>query len=266
MDGKKKTLQQQNIKEKYGLIARNSGSCCDFGPSPCCSNSNETPIELSMKIGYSPQEISEVPEGANLNLGCGNPQVFASLQPGEVVLDLGSGAGFDSFLAARQVGLQGKVLGIDMTAQMVKKASENAVTGAYSNTFFQLGQIERIPLKDNCIDVIISNCVINLSTDKTRVFREAYRVLKPGGRLAISDTIALTELPDDIKNDLDLYSACFAGAMEYKKLERLLETIGFSNIRVDFTDKGFDITQEWSLNHNPKDFIRSASISANKIV
>jgi len=266
MDDKKKTLQQQNIKVKYGLIARNSGSCCDFGPSPCCSSSNETPIELSMKIGYSPQEISEVPEGANLNLGCGNPQVIASLKPGEVVLDLGSGAGFDSFLAAWQVGSQGKVLGIDMTAEVVKKARENAVTGAYSNIYFQLGQIERIPLRNNCIDVIISNCVINLSTDKTRVFREAYRVLKPGGRLAISDTIALTELPEEIKNDLDLFSACFAGAMEYKKLERLLETIGFSKISIDFADKGFDITQSWALSHNPKDYIRSAAISAWKIV
>ncbi|KUK90552.1 MAG: type 11 methyltransferase [Marinimicrobia bacterium 46_43] len=266
MNDKKKTLQQQYIKEKYGLIARNSGSCCDFSPSPCCSSSNETPIELSIKIGYSPQEISDVPEGANLNLGCGNPQMLASLKLGEVVLDLGSGAGFDSFLAARQVGLRGKVLGIDMTAEMVKKARENAVKGAYLNTFFQLGQIERIPLRDNCIDVIISNCVINLSTDKTRVFREAYRVLKPGGRLAISDTIALTELPEEIKNDLDLYSACFAGAMEYKKLEHLLEAIGFSNIRVDFAEKGFDITRNWSLSHNLKDYIRSAAISANKIL
>lgn len=181
-----------------------------------------------MQIGDSESEIADVPNGANLNLGCGNPQVFASLKPGEVVHDLGSGAGFDSFLAAMRVGLQGKVIGIDMTAEMVKKARENAVTGAYSNLFFQLGQIEPIPLRDNCIDFIISNCVINLSTDKNWVFCEAYSVLKPGGRLAIVDTIALIELPEEIKSDLDLYSACFAGAMEYKKLESLIETIGSS--------------------------------------
>lgn len=176
-----------------------------------------------------------------------------------------AGAGFDCFLAARKVGLEGKVLGIDMTAEMVKKAKENALIGAYPNLFFQLGQIERLPLRNNCIDVIISNCVINLSTNKIRGFREAYRVLKPGGRLAISDTIALIELPEEIKNDLELYSACFAGAMEYKKLERLLETIGFSKIRVNFNDKGHDITQNWSLSRNPKDYVRSAAISASKI-
>jgi SAM-dependent methyltransferase len=217
-----------------------------------------------MQIGYSQNEIAGVPNGANLNLGCGNPQAFADLQPGEVILDLGSGAGFDCFLAAKQVGKPGKVIGIDMTFEMVRKAKKNAISGSYTNTFFHLGQIEHLPIKNSCIDVIISNCVINLSTDKAQVFLEAYRVLKPGGRLAVSDVIALTDLPDEIKNDLELYSACFSGALEQKKLANLLEAVGFSDICFDFDGKGQDITQRWSLKHDPGDYIRSASIKAVK--
>lgn len=263
MDNSRQTIQK-HIIEKYGRIAKKRTSCCDSGPSPCCSNSPQDTIALSIQIGYSWDEIGDVPEEANLNLGCGNPQVFADLKPGEVVLDLGSGAGFDCFLAARKVGLQGKVLGIDLTPEMVIKAKNNAVTGSFSNTFFQLGQIEHLPIKNDFIDVIISNCVINLSTEKDQVFREAYRVLKPGGRLAVSDVIALTELPDDIKNDLELYSACFSGALEHKKLANLLEAVGFSEICIDFDAKGQDITQSWSLKHDPRDYIRSASIRAVK--
>lgn len=263
MDNSKQTIHK-HIIDKYGRIALNRTSCCDSGPSSCCSTSAEDAIALSLQIGYSQDEISDVPNDSNLNLGCGNPRAFADLKPGEVVLDLGSGAGFDCFLAARQVGLQGKVLGIDLTPEMVIKAKNNAITGSFTNTFFQLGQIERLPLKNSSIDVIISNCVINLSTEKAQVFREAYRVLKPGGRLAVSDVIALSELPDEIKNDLESYSACFSGALEHNKLASLLETVGFSEICIDFDAKGQDITQSWSLKHDPGDYIRSASIRAVK--
>ena len=263
MDNKKQRIQNQII-DKYGKIALNRTSCCDGGPSSCCSNLEQDTIALSMEIGYSKDEIANVPEGANLNLGCGNPQVFADLKFGEVVLDLGSGAGFDCFLAARKVGKQGKVLGIDITQEMIKKAKYNAASGSFTNTFFQLGKIEHLPLKSNSIDVVISNCVINLSTDKGQVFHETFRVLKPGGRLAVSDVIALTDLPDEIRNDLDLYSSCFSGAMEHNKLNNLLQAVGFSKITINFDEKGQDITQSWSLQQNPGDYIRSASIKATK--
>lgn len=263
MDNRKKTIQN-HIIEKYGEIALNRTSCCGSGLSSCCSKSEQDTIALSMEIGYSQEEIATVPDGANLNLGCGNPQGLADLKPGEVVLDLGSGAGFDCFLAARQVGTQGKVLGIDLTPEMVRTAIKNANSGAFTNIFFQLSQIEHLPLKSICVDVIISNCVINLSTEKAQVFQEAYRVLKPGGRLAVSDVIALTDLPDEIKNDLESYSACFSGALEHNKLASLLEAVGFSDISIDFDGKGQDITQRWSLKHDPRDYIRSASIKAIK--
>ena len=265
MDDKNKTIRQEKIIEKYGKIALTSVSCCDSGQPSCCSSHDQNPIELSMAIGYSIHEISDVPDGSNLNLGCGNPQGYAALKPGEIVLDLGSGAGFDCFLAARQVRPQGIVIGIDMTAEMVKKARNNAIKGSYTNTAFQLAQIEHLPLKSDSVDVIISNCVINLSTNKDQVFCEAYRVLKPGGRIAISDVIALTDLPDEIKNDLDLFSSCFSGAVEVTKLEHMLETIGFAEICIEFDRKSHDITQNWSLEHNPGDYIRSAAISASKI-
>ena len=263
MDKKQEAVKKHIIK-KYGKFALSNTSCCEGSPTSCCSSQDQDRVALTEKIGYSRGDIEDAPDGANLNLGCGNPQVFAALKPGEVVLDLGSGAGFDCFLAARKVGTKGKVLGIDMTPEMVRKAKRNAITGSITNTYFQLGEIERLPLTNNCVDVIISNCVINLSTEKSLVFQEAFRVLKPGGRLAISDVIALTELPYEIKNDLDLYSACFSGAMEHNKLVKLLEDVGFSEITLDFDKKGQDVTQTWSQKIDPGDFIRSASISAVK--
>lgn len=169
-------------------------------------------------MGYSTQEITAVPQGANLGLGCGNPHTIAELKAGEVVLDLGSGGGFDCFLASRQVGDTGKVIGVDMTPDMVSRARSNALKGKFTNTDFRLGEIEHLPVADRTVDVIISNCVINLSPDKQQVFHEAFRVLQSGGRLAISDIITTTELPPEIKNDLDeLYSGCISVLLRWKK-------------------------------------------------
>ena len=202
---------RQNVRNRYKLIALqevNAGTgCCT--PSSCCG----APTGIASKMGYSEEALSVVPEGSNLGLGCGNPQAFEELQKGEVVLDLGSGGGFDCFLASRRVGETGRVIGVDMTPEMVSKARANAAKGGYSNVEFRLGEIEHLPVADRSVDVIISNCVINLSPDKPQVFREAYRVLKPGGRLAISDIVRTGELPSEIKEDPDAYSGCVSGAL-----------------------------------------------------
>jgi len=197
------------VREKYGSIAATSGSCCSA--ASCCGDDSSL-VQIGRRIGYSEQDLSSVPEGANLGLGCGNPIALASLKAGETVLDLGSGAGFDCFLAARQVGREGKVIGVDMTPEMIEKATENARKISIDNVEFRLGDIEHLPVADGSIDVIISNCVINLSPNKSRVFREAFRVLKPGGRLMVSDIVLKKPLPDAIKNSIAAYIGCVAGA------------------------------------------------------
>ncbi|MDX9986802.1 MAG: arsenite methyltransferase, partial [Dehalococcoidales bacterium] len=214
----KKEEVKKTVRERYGNIAKQSGSSCCCGPasqvSSCCGTSAGVAAGISKKIGYSYKELNAVPEGSNLGLGCGNPVALASLKEGETVLDLGSGAGFDCFLASTKVGAKGKVIGVDMTAEMLDKARENARKNGYTNVEFRLGEIENLPLADNSVDAIISNCVINLSSDKQRVFDEAFRVLKPGGRLMVSDIIILKELPDFIRNSIDAYVGCVAGAMK----------------------------------------------------
>ena len=217
------------VKEGYGKIAVGGTSCCSSGS--CCS-SVDSVQGIGKIIGYSDNEMNAIPEGANLGLGCGNPVALASLKKEDVVLDLGSGAGIDAFLAAQRVGKKGRVIGVDMTPEMVAKAKENARKGSYANVEFRLGEIERLPVEDNSIDVIISNCVINLSPDKEKVFKEAYRVLKRGGRLMVSDLVLLKELPIAIKESVDAYLGCLAGAIMKNKYIGFIKKVGFENIKI----------------------------------
>jgi len=218
------------VREGYGKIAQKSLSRCS-SVSSCCG-SQDLVQNISKRIGYSDEEIKVVPEGANLGLGCGNPVALASLKKGEVVLDLGSGAGFDCFLAANQVGTEGSVIGVDMTTEMLDRARENARKGNYENVEFGLGEIENLPVADNLADIIISNCVINLSPDKKRVFREAFRVLKPGGRLMVSDIVLLKELPEEVKSSIAAYIGCLAGAVTKREYLKAIQAAGFQETRV----------------------------------
>jgi len=218
------------VRERYGSIAREEGSCC--APSASCCTGANVAGEISKRIGYGDEEIRSVPTGANLGLGCGNPLAMASLKEGETVLDLGSGAGFDCFLAAKKVGKKGKVIGVDMTPDMIDRARENARKGNYTNVEFRLAEIENLPAADNSVDVIISNCVVNLAPDKSRVFKEAFRVLKPGGRLMISDIVLLKELPESIRESIDAYIGCIAGAMMKDEYLKTIKNAGFKDLQV----------------------------------
>jgi len=234
----KETEVKKIVREGYARIARGGGSCCSSGSS-CCGSTGITE-SISKKIGYSDEELTSVPEGANLGLGCGNPVALAALKEGDVVLDLGSGAGFDCFLAANKVGSGGRVIGVDMTPDMLEKARENAHKGGYTNVEFRLGEIEHLPVPDSHVDVIISNCVINLSPDKPAVFNEAFRVLKPGGRLMVSDIVLLNELPDFIKSSVAAYVGCVSGAMIKEDYLGAIKSAGFKDVSIVAED-GFDI-------------------------
>jgi arsenite methyltransferase len=222
------------VRENYGAIAKSGGkqaaSCCSTKTS-CCSGPS-TAETLSSRVGYDKEDIESVPEGSNLGLGCGNPVALASLKVGETVIDLGSGGGFDCFLAAAKVGKQGRVIGVDMTAEMLERARSNASQGGYDNVEFRLGEIEHLPVADATGDIIISNCVINLSTDKPQVFREAFRVLKPGGRLMVSDMVLLEELPAVVRESIDAYAGCVAGAMIKDDYIQAVAQAGFTDIKV----------------------------------
>ena len=226
-------MEKENIKKevrkRYAKVAKTNGSCCASNVSCCSAPTHE---QVSKTIGYSQKELDTVPEGANLGLGCGNPTALASLKEGERVLDLGSGAGFDCFLASRRVGKSGKVIGVDMTPEMLDKARSNAERGKYANVEFRLGEIENLPVADSSVDVIISNCVINLSTNKKRVFEEAYRVLAPNGRLMVSDIVLLKELPKAIQQDMEAYAGCIAGAEIKDKYLELMRRAGFGEVKV----------------------------------
>jgi SAM-dependent methyltransferase len=231
------------VRETYSQIAteERSTDCC--GSAGCCGPGAESSSEA---LGYSDEERRGAPEGADLGLGCGNPQAIAELKSGERVLDLGSGAGFDAFLAARQVGETGRVIGVDMTAEMIAKARGNITKTDPGNVEFRLGEIEHLPVADGSVDVIMSNCVINLSTDKPAVFREAFRVLAPGGRLAISDIIAIREIPDAVRNDLEAYAGCVSGAALVADVEALLVEAGFGQVRIELKDNSASLVEAWS--------------------
>jgi len=234
--------------------------------SSCCGVSDDAAINtlISTRLGYSQAELDMVPGGADMGLGCGNPKAIAALKPGEVVVDLGSGGGFDCFLAAPEVGESGRVIGVDMTPDMLSKARGNAVKGKYGNVEFRLGEIEHLPIADNSAHVIISNCVINLSPDKPQVFRDAFRVLKPGGRLAISDVVATVELPEAMRTDSALIAGCMGNASLIEELEAMMLDAGFTNIRIEPKDESREFIRDWAPGHNVTDYVVSATIEAIK--
>jgi len=255
---------RQAVRQNYGRVAQ-SESACGCAPSCCDGGTAQGSAKVaSVGLGYSQQDVDAVPDGANMGLGCGNPQAIAALKPGETVLDLGSGAGFDCFLAARQVGDSGRVIGVDMTPDMVSKARANAAKGGYANTEFRLGEIEHLPVADATVDVIISNCVINLSPDKAQVFRDAFRVLKSGGRLAISDIVATAELPEAARRDLALYTGCMAGASLIAALESMLRAAGFERVSISPKDASRAFIRDWAPGSKIEEFVVSANIEAVK--
>jgi arsenite methyltransferase len=293
---------REAVREKYGDIAKaggvapvsstSGGSCCNPGDglkqllpsvsccgplepvlqpagSSCCGTEDFSVEKMAAymgKLGYSEEDLAGVPDGANMMLGCGNPVALASMKPGETVVDLGSGGGFDCFLAAKEVGETGRVIGVDMTPDMISKARKNAEKIQTRNVEFRLGEIEHLPVADNTADIIMSNCVINLSPDKSKVYADAYRVLKPGGRLAISDVVATAPLPEHIKNDLALLGACIGGAATIQETEEMLKRAGFKNIQVIPNTKSREIIRSWDpgKSSNAADYVVSAYIEAIK--
>lgn len=225
----KQTEVKKVVRDSYARVAK-QGNSCSMSQNSCCGSSAAQTI--SKEIGYSEDEMKSAPEGANLGLGCGNPLALASLKEGDIVLDLGSGGGFDCFLAASRVGKTGKVIGVDMTPEMVQLARQNAERGHYQNVEFRLGEIEDLPVADNSIDVIISNCVINLSPDKSKVFKEAFRLLKPGGRLMVSDIVLLRPIPDQIRDSVMAYVGCIGGAMMKTAYLDTITAAGFTDVKV----------------------------------
>ncbi|MGA9869356.1 MAG: arsenite methyltransferase [Acetobacteraceae bacterium] len=250
------------VRARYGGIAAAASDC--RGPSCCDPSSAPAADGKSRRMGYSPDELAAVPEGANLGLGCGNPQAIASMQAGEVVVDLGSGAGFDCLLAARQVGPTGRVIGVDMTHEMLAKARENAAKLAAANVEFRLGELEHLPIADGTADVILSNCVINLVPDKARVFREAFRVLKPGGRLAISDVVNTAPLPPDLAEDRALICGCVVGAAPARQIETWLADAGFADIRVTVKPESREMIATWAPGRGVEGYVAAAIIEGWK--
>ena len=239
--------------------------CCGAKPAiPCCGA--DSAVDQARRVGYSEEEVAAAPEESNFGLGCGNPTAIAALRPGETVVDLGSGAGFDCFLAARAVSPMGRVIGVDMTPEMVAKARENARKVAFDSVEFRLGEIEHLPVADATADVVISNCVLNLSPDKPQVLRETYRVLVPGGRLAISDVVQIAPMPESMANDIDLHCACGSGAAPVADLRRWLADAGFSNIRIEIDEASRAAIREWAPGSGLENHVASARIEAVKPV
>ncbi len=258
---------RQSVREAYSKVANadTNGAGCGV-ESSCCGTSDDKSINtlISTRLGYSKAELDLVPSGADMGLGCGNPKAIAALKPGEVVVDLGAGGGFDCFLAAHEVGHDGHVIGVDMTPDMLSKARDNAVKGMFENVEFRLGEIEHLPIPDSTADVIISNCVINLSPNKSQVFKDAFRVLKPGGRLAISDVVATVELPDEMRNDSQLIAGCMGNASLIEDLQLMMQEAGFEQIKIAPKDESKEFIKDWAPDHNITDFVVSATIEAVK--
>ncbi len=265
MNGLKGEEIREAVRVTYAKIAQSEMSHCGCNSTSCCDAGIDTNLsDYSIALGYSSEEVSSVPEGANMGLGCGNPQAMASLKEGETVLDLGSGGGFDCFLASRQVGDSGYVIGVDMTPEMIHKARLNAAKGGFKNVEFRLGEIENLPVADKSVDMIISNCAINLALDKKSVFKEAFRVLKSGGRLAISDIVAFAPIPDEIKRDIALYTGCMAGASLIEDLETMIRNAGFVGIKAKPKDESKTFIREWTPGDHIHDYVVSATIEATK--
>jgi ubiquinone/menaquinone biosynthesis C-methylase UbiE len=262
------------VRRRYGSIAEGetnltggekpAAECCGRAEAQASSCGCHPHDEQARKLGYSEADLAAAPEGSNLGLGCGNPVALASLKAGQTVLDLGSGAGFDAFLAARAVGPQGRVIGVDMTPEMVAKARANAAKGGYAHVEFRFGEIEALPVADSSVDVVISNCVINLCPDKRPVYREAFRALRPGGRLAVSDVVAREELPDAVRRDLSLYSGCLAGATVQSELVRILEEAGFRDISIRPKGNTDQVISSWEQKKGYESQVFAAEVEAVK--
>ena len=261
--------QRTVVRERYASIATEKSDvergCCSSDDS-CCSPAEATAPtdETARQLGYSEAELERVDGDANLGLGCGNPQAIASLEAGESVLDLGSGAGFDCFLAAQEVGETGRVIGVDMTPEMIEKARANASQNDAANVEFRLGEIEHLPVSDGSIDVIISNCVVNLSPDKPQVFDETFRVLRPGGRLAISDVVLTAAVPHEVRADPDSVASCVAGASTIDRLETILIDTGFESVNISPKDDSDEFIRDWDDDYDVSEFLVSATITARK--
>ena len=254
---------RNNIRKRYAKVAKGKVQSCCSGECGC--NGTATDIKLvTKKLGYSEKDFYDAPYESNMGLGCGNPVAIASLKEGEAVLDLGSGGGFDCFIARKRVGETGRVIGVDMTPDMITLARKNAGKSGYKNVEFRLGEIEHLPAADNSVDVIISNCVVNLSTDKGQVFKEAYRVLKAGGRLSISDVVATAEIPEKYRNDPDMISGCMGGAEHIDKLKAMLKAAGFKDVKTTLKADSKDIISSWAPGTKIEDCVASAIIEARK--
>ena len=265
--------QREAVRDRYSSIAQSTTSkdgCCEpqseaSTASECCNDGDAIATE-SEQLGYTPNDVEAVAEGADLGLGCGNPTALAGLDAGQTVLDLGSGGGFDCFLAAREVGSEGHVIGVDMTPEMIERARENVEKNDAANVEFRLGEIEHLPISDESVDVIISNCVINLSPNKSQVFAEAYRVLHPGGRVAISDVVMTADIPEEFRADPESVSGCVAGAATTSNLEAMLAEAGFEDVLIEPKDDSHEFIREWSTDHDLEEYIVSATIEAKKPV
>ena len=283
--------QRRAVRERYSAIASAASGTTeatatdDTGASGCCGPGAETAVdadagssgccdtgtgdradddEYAGKLGYTDDDVAAVAEGANLGLGCGNPTAIAGLEPGETVLDLGSGGGFDCFLAAREVGESGRVIGVDMTPEMVEKARANVERNGAGNVEFRLGEIEHLPVADATVDVVISNCVVNLSPDKPQVYREAFRALRPGGRLSISDVVLTAPVPEELRGDPTSVASCVAGAAPAGEVESMLAAAGFEDVAVELEADSDDVVSEWDDERDLSEFVRSAQITGRK--